>query len=445
MDPLIVGLDVGTTTSKAVVFTTDGHPVGEGKSVTPWIVTPHGAEMDAGELLASAREALRQAVAEAPDGRVLAVGVTSMGESGVLLNAHGVPLAPIIAWHDSRDSAEVRDLTATLGEDRFAGHTGLPLRGQWSLTKHRWLLAHHPQTREAVRRLNIAEWVVRGLGGEESAEQSLASRTGWLELAGRRWWPEALEWSGAARSLMPDLVTAGTPLGSVSAEVGIPRLTGAVLTVAGHDHQAATVGADASGPGDELDSCGTAEALVRTVPAGLVDTAAVATLARGGITTGWHVLADRWCLLGGTQGGLALQRVLGLLGRTSNGLAELDREALARDAHTVAVTGVEADELRISGITNGVGPADLWRAALEAVTVQAEQVHSAMSAVVGGHQALVVTGGWSRSEALLEVKRRVLGPLRNPAVAEAGARGAALLAGMAAGVYAGREQFPPLD
>jgi sugar (pentulose or hexulose) kinase len=445
MDPLLVGLDVGTTTSKAVVFTTEGRPVSEGKAVTPWVVTPHGAQLDAGELLASAREALRQALAEAPDGPVLAVGVTSMGESGVLLNGHGVPLAPVIAWHDSRDGAEVRDLVARLGSDRFAGHTGLPLRGQWSLTKHRWLLAHHPRTREAVRRLNIAEWVVRGLGGEESAEQSLASRTGWLELSTRRWWSEALEWSGAARSLMPELVTAGTPLGRVNDEVGIPRLTGAVLTVAGHDHQAATVGADASGPGDELDSCGTAEALVRTVPAGLVDTAEVAALAKGGITTGWHVLADRWCLLGGTQGGLALQRVLALLGRTSDGLAELDREALVRDPHPLTVSGVEADELLISGITNGLGPADLWRAALEAVTAQAEQVHSAMSAVVGGHQTLVVTGGWSRSQALLEVKRRVLGPLRNPNVSEAGARGAALLAGLAAGVYAGREQFPSLD
>jgi sugar (pentulose or hexulose) kinase len=445
MDPLLVGLDVGTTTSKAVVFTTDGRPVGEGKAVTPWVLTPYGAEMDAGALLASAREALRQALADAPDGPVLAVGVTSMGESGVLLNSHGLPLAPIIAWHDTRDGAEVRDLTATLGSDRFAGHTGLPLRGQWSLTKHRWLLAHHPQTKEAVRRLNIAEWVVRGLGGAESAEQSLASRTGWLELSTRSWWSEALEWSGADRSLMPEIVTAGTPLGTVSDEVGIPRLTGAVLTVAGHDHQAAAVGADAAGPGDELDSCGTAEALVRTVPAGLVDSAAVAALAKGGITTGWHVLADRWCLLGGTQGGLALQRVLTLLGRTSDGLADLDREALSSDPQSLAVSGVDADDLRISGITNGVGPAELWRAALDAVTAQAEQVHSAMSAVVGNHQALVVTGGWSRSQALLEVKRRVLGPLRNPAVSEAGARGAALLGGMAAGVYAGREQFPPLD
>jgi glycerol kinase len=106
---------------------------------------------------------------------------------------------------------------------------------------------------------------------------------------------------------------------------------------------------------------------------------------------------------------------------------------------------VDDDALTISGVGNGVDPADLWRAALEAVTAQAAYVHSAMSAVVGDHQALVVTGGWSRSEALLEVKRRVLGPLRNRGDIEAGTRGAALLAGMAAGVYATTAEFPALD
>ena len=131
----------------------------------------------------------------------------------------------------------------------FSATTGLPLRQQWSLTKHRWLIDNVPSARSAVRRLNIAEWIVRGLGGEEATEQSLASRTGWLRLADRSWWTDTLAWSGASQSLMPPLVTAGTPLGRASAEAGLPRLAGAVLTVAGHDHQAAVVGAGADGAG----------------------------------------------------------------------------------------------------------------------------------------------------------------------------------------------------
>jgi len=441
MDPLLVGLDVGTTSSKAVVFTAAGQPVAQARCVTRWDTTTHGAEMSPAAVLASARDALGRAVAAAPPAPIAAVGVTGMGECGVLLDGHGRPLGPVIAWHDTRDRAEVDELEESVGVDRFARRTGLPLRGQWSLTKHRWLLRHDPQLRRATRRLNIAEWVVRGLGGEECAEQSLASRTGWLELSSRTWWAETLDWAGASRSLMPELVVAGTPLGRVAAEAGLSRLTGAVLTVAGHDHQAAAVGAGAAGPGDELDSCGTAEALIRTVPVGLSG-ADVAKLAGAGITTGWHVLADRWCLLGGTQGGLALQRVLSLLGRTADDLPALDREALACHARPVTIDGVDDETLTISGIGSELTPADLWRAAVEAVTAQAMQVHSAMSGVAGEHRALVVTGGWTNSAALLEVKRRVLGPLRDARVAEAGARGAALLAGQAAGLYHGAEEFP---
>jgi sugar (pentulose or hexulose) kinase len=437
----LLGLDVGTSSSKAVVFTLDGREVSSGWAPTPWRSVSLGAEMDPNELLTAARAAIGQALKAAPEGTVAAVGVASMAESGVLLDRTGQPVAPLIAWYDSRDSQELTELAAVLGPDNFSSRTGLPLWGQWSITKHRWLVTNYPVA-AATRRLNVAEWIVRGLGGEEATEQSLASRTGWLDLAARRWWPEALEWSGASAGLMPALVTAGTPLGSATERAGIPALTGAVLTVAGHDHQAAAVGAGAAGAGDELDSCGTADALVRTVPAGLAP-GAVAELAAAGITVGWHVLADRWCLLAATQGGLLLQRVLGMLGVGSSDIARLDTEAQAASTRAVAVHDTDENAVTVTGIGDGVRPADVWRAALQTVTEQSRQIHDAMSAVVGTHHVLVATGGWSRSEALLRFKQAALGPLTRSPVGQAGARGAALLAGLAAGVYAGPGDFPP--
>ena len=104
-------------------------------------------------------------------------------------------------------------------------------------------------------------------------------------------------------------MTAGAALGSVSADAGMPALTGAVLTVAGHDHQAAAIGAGATGAGDELDSCGTAEALVRTIPAGL-RAGPVREMTAAGVTVGWHALPGYWCLLGATESGLDMQRFL---------------------------------------------------------------------------------------------------------------------------------------
>ena len=244
---LFVGLDVGTKTSKAVVFTEDGDTVASGRADTPWTFTPTGAELDAGALLTAAKAAVSEALSDCPSGEIAGVGVTSLAEAGVLLDSRGEPVAPIIAWHDTRDHAEFDHLRRAISAQDFSATTGLPLRQQWSLTKHRWLMDNVPAARRAVRRLNVAEWIVRGLGGEEATEQSLASRTGWLRLAQHSWWSETLEWAGASEDLMPPLVTAGTPLGRVGADTGMPRLAGAVLTLAGHDHQAAVIGAAPTG------------------------------------------------------------------------------------------------------------------------------------------------------------------------------------------------------
>ncbi|WP_123023360.1 FGGY-family carbohydrate kinase [Mycolicibacterium stellerae] len=428
---LFVGLDVGTTTSKAVVFTQDGDPVASGRAATPWTVTTSRAELDATALLEAAKSAVAEALADCPAGAIGGLGVASLAESGVLLDRHGEPVAPVIAWHDTRDHAELAALGETVGAHTFSATTGLPFRQQWSLTKHRWLMDNVPTARTAVRRLNVAEWIVRGFGGEEATEQSLASRTGWLRLAQRDWWTDTLAWSGANQSLMPPLVTAGTPLGRVGAETGPPRLAGAVLTVAGHDHQAAVVGAGADGPGDELDSCGTAEALVRTIAPGLSPDV-IADLANAGITTGWHAVADHWCLLGATQGGLALQRILALLGKDSTDLGALDADAIALPMPEMRVCAPAFGRLDILGVSDDASPAALWRAALESVTEQAAEIHDAMSAVSGPHRTLVVTGGWSRSDGLIAVKRRRFGQLVQADVSEAGARGAALLAAKAA-------------
>lgn len=445
---LLVGLDVGTTSSKAVVFDTDGQALCSGRADTPWIQvhrdgdTPPGTEMDARALLRAAAAAIARALDEAPEGRVVALGVTSMAESGVLLDGRGEPVAPVVAWHDSRDQPEVERLAHDLGAATFRSTTGLPLRSQWSLTKHRRQLDTDPDAGSAVRRLNVAEWVVRGLGGEEATDASLASRTGWLDLAARDWWTEAIHWSGAERGLFPPLVTSGTALGRAR-DCGVARLDGAVLTTAGHDHQAAALGAQAAAPGDQLDSCGTAEALVRTVPAGF-PASGVAKLAAGGVTVGWHVLPERWALLGATAGGLVLQRVLSMLGGRDH-LADLDGSSAALTTTADLVLTLDgSSRVTVRDVGDGISPAHVWQAALIETTAQMAAINSAMTAVVGPHRRMVVTGGWSRSAGVMAHKARAFGELTPSGVEEAGARGAALLAGLAAGVYAGVDDLPAL-
>jgi sugar (pentulose or hexulose) kinase len=395
--PALLGLDVGTTSVKAVVLDLHGTELSWSREATRWARTPDGVEHDPLELVEVARRACRAATRQLDAVHVLGVGITSFAESGVLLDRRGSPVAPLIAWHDERDRPDLEALDRALGADQFGRHTGLPMWPQWSLTKHRWLLRHRPETREAVRRLNVAEWIIRSLGGEEVAEQSLASRTGWLELVSRQWWTDALDWSGARSSLFPPLVTSGTPVGTVSPAGGPPEISGAVITVAGHDHQAAAIGVGAAGPGQEVDSCGSAEALVRTVPVGL-PAAAIVRLTRAGITVGWHALPERWAILGATQGGLELQRALTRLGITAQEADRLERcpeDQAATDAAVPAAT-----------IT-----ARRWRSTLNEVAAQGYAVHQAISSAAGPHRTLTVTGGWARSHALVSIKRRLYGDL----------------------------------
>ena len=110
-----------------------------------------------------------------------------------------------------------------------------------------------------------------------------------------------------------------------------------MLTVAGHDHLVAGVGVGVIAPGDVLDSCGTAEALVRVAPP--QDAAARRRSAQAGVTVGWHVAQGRQALLAGVWSGLALREVLDQLGA--------DREAAQLSAGALATAPGDAPALEL--------------------------------------------------------------------------------------------------
>jgi sugar (pentulose or hexulose) kinase len=431
---LLLGLDVGTTAVKAAVFDEAGAEVADGRAVTPWRTVPTGAELDPDELLDAVVEATAAALAGAPDGALAAVGVASMAETGVLIDARGRPVVPSIAWHDARGAAEARELGAALGEDTFARRTGLTVSPLCSLVKLRWMRAHWPAAARGVRWLNVAEWIVRALGGDQRAEASLSSRTGFYELETRRPWAEALEWAQAPAGLVDAHAAAGTPLGRAGASAP-RRARGAVLAVGGHDHLAAAVGADAAGDGDVLDSCGTAEAWVRACAPLAADLVALAVA--DGISVGWHAVAGRHALLGSIRAGAVLRGVLDLLGVAPEEREALEAAALAVDP---AIAGVE-----VSGLCDGVSPAVLYRATLEAVGRAGAEVLARMDAVAGPRRRLVVTGGWAAGAAARAVKTAHLGGFEHAEGISTGARGAALAAGRAAGIWEPGETPAPRD
>jgi sugar (pentulose or hexulose) kinase len=395
---------------------------------------PTGAELDPHALLDAAAAAAREAVAAAGGQGVAGIGVASMAETGVLVDERGRPVVPSIAWHDTRGDPDrlASDLPS------FPARTGLPASALCTLVKYRWMREHWPDTARGVRWLNVAEWVVRGLGGEPAPELSLASRTGFYDLHAKRAWDEALAWADAPASLAPEPVPAGTPMGRTE--------DGAVLTVGGHDHISAAVGAGATRDGDVLNDCGTAEAFVRaTTPLSPDETGrAVAD----GFTVAWHAVPDRQALQGAVWSGTALQRILDLVGTDPDARDEIEAAALeiergrAGDDERLVLRGLEGEAgapLTLAGIGRDASPGAAYHAALDAVGGAGAHVLARMAAIAGPAQRLVVTGGWAAGEAAQAVKARHLGAFEYLPGTSQGARGAALAAGRAAGVWSMQE------
>jgi sugar (pentulose or hexulose) kinase len=137
-----------------------------------------------------------------------------------------------------------------------------------------------------------------------------------------------------------------------------------------------------------------------------------------------------------------MQRVLSAIGVDKDGLTELDAAALDSPQGRVRIEGIGTEAVHLRNIGDGVTPGEVWRAVVEATTDEVTELHNSMTKIVGKHREMIVTGGWSHSAALMAAKRRRLGALRLSPVQEAGARGAAIYAGRAAGVLTPDGAFP---
>ena len=434
---LLLGLDIGTTRIKAVVLDLAGHVVVSAWRGTPSRTDAEGTGMDATELRGLVLDVTGQAATDAvlaTGGRVTGIGTTGMGEAGVLTGPADEPLAPVWAWYDRR--ADVETIRREIGEVAFHEATGMPLDQQPSLPKVLRQFREVPPAANAVRFYSVPEWAARCLGSRPVSELSLASRTGLLDVV------TGLPWDGAShllgRDLLNELVDAGTDVGRADGEAVAPALRGATLTVAGHDHQVAALAAGAAVDGTLLDSLGTAEALLRFTT-GPLDRRVVGSLAAQGITAGRAVVPRHWCALHGLLTGFALERLAAALGATHEpALRRLGEQALQAPPSGVRVE-VDRESLRITLPVEGassfeVSPAAVWAAAVEAAAQASRAGVEQVAALIGEHRTVMATGGWLANPAVLAAKRRQFPGLVTSSVTEAGAAGAAYLAGVACGL-----------
>jgi sugar (pentulose or hexulose) kinase len=441
---LFVGIDVGTTLTKAGVVDLKGTELAQAAVPTTWEREPTGGHAHPDDLFAGAVAAISEVLEKVPVGDVLGVGVTSLAETAVLVDRHGSAVAPAIAWYDGRAVDDHAQLKSDFGAEHFGQITGLGTSQIPTIATLRWLMRNVADARRATSVLSVAEWVVYRLGGDLAAEASLASRTGALSVAARRWWTDTLDWAGVRRTIFPEVRSAGASFGRAhDLPRGLERLEGTALTVAGHDHPCASVGIGVSQQSQVMDDCGTAEALVRAVPVRPdLDLAAGLPL---GIMVGWHVLPGYYALLGGFPFGLELIQVLDQFGLASHhGLTDLDTRALGLgllQGSAIGPTGM-APMRPVTGGKTSVEPERAWWTAVASGVAGSRLLLDGLERLGGPITEVRMSGGWSRNPLLMTLKSEVFPALAYPVVKEAGTRGAALLASLAAGAYADVAEFP---
>jgi xylulokinase len=451
---LLLGLDVGTTSIKAVVYGTDGIAVGMASTPTPThIPRPGRAYYRPGELWESVVAVIRRALAQIPDPRqIAALAVTSVGESGLLLDAAGAPTTDSIAWFDNRTRPQATWLAERIGKDELFARSGLSLQPIFSLCKLLWHREHEPEAwARSVRWLMLADYVAYLLGGQQATDLSLASRTLMLDLRAKRWDERTLVQAEINPALLAPLVPGGVPLGHISpaaaAATGLPET--AVVASGGHDHVCGALAVGVTRPGQMLNSLGTAEAVFLPIEQPLTDPKA----GRQGYTQGAHVVGGGYYAFAGQYtSGASIEWLRDLLGTKDDPVVY---DALIAGAGRVppgSLGVVFLPHLRLAnppyddprsrgaliGLTADADRNVVTRAVIEGLALESRTTFEPLLTYpqVTPPRSVVAIGGGTRNPLLMRIKASVTGLRHEIAAAEeATALGAALLGGLGAGVY----------
>ena len=460
MSKYLLALDQGTSSSRSIVFDAQGRIVAmaqrEFRQIYP---QPGWVEHDPKEIwatqLATAQEALAKARLKAGD--IASIGITNQRETTVVWNRRtGEPVYNAIVWQDRRAEPTCAALRARGLEESFKRKTGLIVDAYFSGTKLKWILDNVAGARAAAEAGELAfgtvdSWLMWQLtgGAVHATDVSNASRTLMLNVHTNTWDEELLKLLDVPVAVLPAVFPSSHVYGHTKAE-----LLGASLPIGGvaGDQQSALFGQACFRSGLAKNTYGTgcfmlmhtgsqfqtsANGLITTSaaqPTGMPEFAFEGSVFIGGAVVQW--LRD----------GLHAIRASGEVQQLAQSVPDSGGVLFVP-----AFTGLGAPywkpEARgaIVGLTRGSTVAHIARAALESIAFQSAALLQAMTKDAAPVAELRVDGGACVNDLLMQFQADLLGiPVVRPQVTETTALGAAYLAGLAAGVYAGTDELAAL-
>jgi xylulokinase len=447
----VIGIDLGSQSLKGLLLDSGGHVVCE--AARPYdLECPHPAwaQEDPADWWRAIRDVVDELVTAAglrpPD--VSGLALASQVDGVVPVGADGAVLHPAIIWLDRRAEAEAAELGKRLDEAVMFRASGLNLDSSHVAPKILWLRAHAPEAYDNAVTFHLpGSWAVARLTGEDVVDHSNASSTLLYDVGARDWSPLLLDAAGVDPTRLPRVVAstsvAGRLTGAAAEALG---LTAACLVAVGSgDEHAASLGAGVLRPGPVCDIAGTAEPVAVAAASPVFDEARL-------VETHAHADPRSWLIENpGFVSGGSVRWFNDTVGRTT--FDDLCAQAGALPPGSLGLTFIPALSGAMtprwngrargvfSGLSMAHGVGHMARAVFEGCAFGLRDIVDRFAELGLGQGEIRVVGGGSRNDFLLQLKADVTRkPVRRVVHAEATALGAAMIAGVATGMFASLDE-----
>jgi xylulokinase len=451
----LLGLDIGTSGCKAMLFDTSGcllakvareYPVSNPR--------PQWAEQDIEMVWRLAQSAIRDAILAAGVKEVAGIALSVHGEAVTPVDARGNALRPTILGMDTRTVLQNNWLRKHFGGEALFQRTGMPIHTINTLPKLLWLKENEPETwKGASKFLLVEDFLIQKMTGQAVISSCLASRTQLFNINTGKWDEEILNTLGLDPAKLARVLPSGSLVGPLSPElVSVFGLTRPPCVVTGgHDQACGALGCGLTSPGLAMVSTGTAEVVEVVLPSPLVSK----PLFEGNISVYNHVVPGLFLAMTlNHSGGMALRWF-------RDGFCEpqLNQSAQANsDPYDLILEGASAEpssllvlphfsgsgtptfdtvsKAAILGLTFVTTRTDIAKAILEGLTYELRLNLDLLKDGGVKIDVLRAIGGGAKSPLWLQLKADITGiPVVTPKITEAAGFGAALLAGVGAGIF----------
>lgn len=437
---MYIGIDIGTSSIKALLVDDDQTIVGESaQALTVSRPREQWSEQDPLDWWAGLRWIMLDLKGNHPVemSAVRGIGLSGQMHGATLLDPAGDPLRPCILWDDGRSHEQCTELERLCPQSRsITGNIAMP---GFTAPKLLWVRDHEPETFKRVRKVLLPKDFVRlKLTGEYISDCSDSAGTLWLDCAARQWSETLLEACGLDLDQMPSLVEGCAPGGELRPELAREWGMKHPVTVAGGagDNAASACGIGAINDGDAFVSVGTSGVL-------FVSGESFCPNTEGAVHTFCHALPETWHQMGVILSAASCFNWLaGLTGVPVGALFDDLDSAKDSDPKLFFLPYLSGERtphndasLRavFAGMSNSTARADLAAAVARGIGFAFRDCLKELRTAGAQVERLLAVGGASRSDAFLQILADILEvPIERPAAAETGAAFGAARLGMAA-------------